>query len=313
MVFREGDSNETERAERIDPPNDEEDTKVRLDVEEDEHEDTDDEEKTPNERPDADGKPRNKNGTWAGKKAERGKERKAARAWETEKADLQRQMRLQKEDHERSIAHLREDLERSTRRDDRAGPDPFTTKLKDIDEQLDQELKLIESDQNRGYGRYRQLNDQRVELLAQRAIMSDRMESQRRQQNQPQDPYASRRPFIESEYPWVMDNQYRELAQAARAYKQYLVAVEGKPDTLDTDREALSYIQSTKGQQYGMRPPPAAPSQRTRSLYGSPGSRSTPDRRPPPREVDLGVMGHGHGLSPDRLRRAVNGALSEDD
>lgn len=307
MGFKNGDgSAESGDVEKLTLPTNEPENKVRLD-------DADLEEDAPGERDEKvrsredDDQPRRKDGTWAEKKAERGRDRKAAKAWETEKADYERRLSQMREEQDRTTRQMREEMDRIARL--ASGPqqqqDPVAAQLSDVERQLEQELALIEADVNRGYKHYNQLRRQEQKLITMQAIAERDAQAAR---NAPQrSPYEGRVPIIEAEFPWLQDRRYEPLAKRAMAYRNYLIQVQNKPDTLDTDREALTYAQTTFGAEYGITPPPARPTQRTRDLYAGPPSRGTAPRgdRDIPEEVDLGPMGQGHGLSPRTLARAV--------
>jgi hypothetical protein len=322
MGFRqESDSNKPEESDDAlrleDPENAEDRVRVNLDdANEPEDGDDVDEDKTPSDKPKGPNgeQPRRQNGTWAEKKAARGNDRKAAKAWETEKADYERRIQRVQEENDRRYNDLRAEMERSRQapQQGQQRQDPFEAKLADIDAQLDAELKLIEADDKRPYTRYNQLRRQEQEAITQRAIAQAELARQQHQARQPQNPNAGRQPIISAEFPWTDDPRYNDLGRKAFAYKTYLVEVEGRPDTLDTDREALQSTVARFGGEFGLRPPPAAPTPRTRQMYGGPASRSAPDRRPAPREVELGVLGQGTGLSARTLAAAVDAALKEE-
>jgi hypothetical protein len=308
-------TDQKEAPEKIELPTEEPNVKVNLDEPDDDDKDLGREDETPPiERSDVEARERDqKTGQWTKKKQERSREHREQRTWERERADYDRRFRMMQEDHDRRFNELRTELDRSRQQNTGAPADPFTARIKEIDFQLDAELQLIESGERRDYARYRQLNDQRVELISQRMLAAHVAETQRQQQNRPEDAYAGRRPIIEAEFPWVMDRQYSQLAQRARTYKDYLVNFEGKPDTIDTDREALAHTVARHGGEYGLRPPPAPPSMRTRQMYAGPGTRNAPERNGRPREVELPrELVHGSGLSPERLARAVNAALNDE-
>lgn len=306
MGFKEGsDSPETEKVETT--PEDDE-TKVNLAEADEDDVDGEREEKVVAKESD-DGQPRKKDGTWAEKKAARGKSRKEESAWQKEKADYERRFTQMREEQERTARLLREELD-GIRRQSSNGQqqDPIAAQLSDIERQLEQELALIEKDENRGYKQYNLLRRQEQKLITMQAIAERDIQAAR---NQPQrSQYDGRVPIIEAEYPWLQDQRYAPLAKRAMAYRQYLIQVQNKPDTLETDREALSYAQATFGPEYGLNPPPARPTQRTRDLYGGPGSRGIPSRGEEEDEViDLGEMGRGHGLSPRALAAAVRDGI----
>lgn len=318
MGFRNGDGNdESTDVEKLELPSDEPETKVNLDDAEDKDDDRDDDDQEPEPKAAKGDQPRTKKGTWAEKKKTRGEDRKAAKAWETERADYDRRFKRMQEDNDRTTRQFREELDRMRSQGQQGQQrDPLDNKLDDVAKQIEQELSLIENEPNRGYKRYNELRREEQRLISTQAIMQHAAATQRQQQAQPRDQYAARRPIIESEYPWVADDNFRELAQRARAYREYLINVGDdrgrRADTIDTDREALSYVQAHFGPEYGMRPPPAAPSQRTRGLYAPPASRGLPNRQPERREVDLGSLGVGHGLSPQALARAVKEGIGEE-
>lgn len=309
MTMRNGDgTDEKPEVEKIELPSDEPNSKVDLDAAEDEPADDEDEQE---QAAKGEERPRRKNGTWAAKKKERGEERKAASTWKAEKDEYDRRFKQLREETDRSVRQMREELDRVRASNGTQQRNPIDGKLDDIGKQIERELSLIENDANRGYAEYNKLRREEQRLISTQVMMEHAAEQQRQQQSQPRDQYAARRPIIESEYPWIADDQYRELAQRARAYREYLIQVERKPDTIDTDREALSHVQAHFGSEYGLRPPPAPPTQRTRGLYAPPPSRGTPQRGPERREVDLGPLAQGHGLSAQALARAVRDGIGE--
>lgn len=306
--------------EKIDLPTEEPNVKVNLDQEEDDDTGGDPgrrDEETSTDRPaDAEARSRDpKTGKWTQKKQERGQVHREQRTWERERADYDRRFRMMQEEHDRRFTEMRGELERTRQQQTGGGQssDPFANRLKDIDFQLDSELALIESGDRKDYARYRQLTDLRTTLITQRELASHAAEMQRQQQSQPEDRYAGRRPIIEAEFPWVMDRQYSDLARRAKSYKDYLVNFMGKPDTIDTDREALAQTVAQHGGEFGMRPPAAPPSMRTRQMYAAPSSRTGPDRNGRPREVELpNELVRGSGLNAAALSRAVNAAINDE-
>ncbi len=186
---------------------------------------------------------------------------------------------------------------------------PFTTQMTDLEAQLDTELKLIEADPKRDYKRYNELRRQEQRLVIReenwRAQQGQRPQQQQAQRN----PYEARQPFIESEFPWTMDPNNGELCKKAASYKQYLVNVMERLDTIDTDREALNWAATTHGARYGIQAQAAPPSQRTRDMYQGPGQRGAPRRGGGPREVTVPkALLNGSGLS----AAAIADALRED-
>lgn len=316
MGFREGSERPEDSQQALkleDSSADDDETKVRLDEPEEDADDKDDDEAGQEDKATGekgpDGQPRKKDGKWAAKKAQRGKERAEAKSWERERAEYDRRLAREREDTDRRFNEMRQEVER-LRQSSTQGrqADPFTSKMAEINTQIAQELKLLESDDKHDYGRYHQLQEQKIALIAQQQaamILANQV------RDQPQDRYAGRRPIIASEFPWTDDARYNELSRKAFAFREYLINVEGRPDTLDTDREALTTTLARFGAEFGLRAP-APPSQRTRSLWTAPGTRAAPDRRPVPQEVDLGEVGRGTGLSAKALAAAVRSAMTDE-
>jgi hypothetical protein len=301
----------TDDIERIEPDNGEP-TEVKLDLSEPDDDETDDEQ---DEAPKAakDGQPREKGtGRWTEKKRERSRDHKAAKAWETEKAAYDRRIQETQAATQRQIAEMqatftRQIAEAAAARGTQAGPqDPHEAKLAEISTALEAELKLIETDERRGYTRYNELRRQEQQVIIDKALAA-RDAQQRRQPQQRQDPYAGREVFIDQEYPWTRDPVIgKALNPRAVAYKSYLMS-QGRPDTLDTDREALAHIQAQFGAEFGLRSP-ARPAQGQRDYYMSrpgPGS-APPERNGRPRSISLPrAVVDGTGLPPGALEAAL--------
>ena len=253
-----------------------------------------------------------KTGKWTDKKRERGKERREFDEWRKNRPNYEAQMRQIREDSARQLRDMQMRLDNALRQpapqQQQQAADPYAGQIADLKSQMDAELRLIEADPKRDYSRYMDLQDKRNEVIAMRAWARQDAQRQRQQPQQPQrTPYAGREPIIEAEYPWTMDPTKGELTKRAAAYKQYLVSVEGRPDTLDTDREALTTIASRFGAQYGVQAPAAAPTARTRELYAVPGQRTAP-RRGPGGGGEITIpraLANGTGLSPGALARAL--------
>lgn len=301
---------EPEDVERIQMPNEE---TVKVDLEDDDDETGEeeraaagDDDKDPAARgaKDKDGQPRDPKGRWSEKKAQRAAEHRARENWRSEKEGLLRNMSDMETRFTRQIEEMRAAGQRQVQQ---GQVDPHTAKLADIHAQLDAELKLIETDPNRGYKRYNDLQEAKTQAIIDRSLAKDREERQAQQRAQPQDPYAARQPFIESEFPWIRQAQYKALATKARAYTNYLIEVEGRPDTIDTDRESLAHIEATYGPQFGLARAPARPSAATRERYAqTPAHRTGPDSRPRPRSIELPAELVGStGLSAQALRDAL--------
>lgn len=309
-------NDEKDAPEKIELPNEEPNVKVRLD--DDEPDDTgpgkdESSDDTPVDRPEQAAKGRDdKTGQWTKNKRERAERHREKQGWERERQEYDRRLRMLQEDGDRRYREMQDSLERM--RGQGGGgqqSDPFAHRLKDLDAQIDQELQIIESNEHRGYARYRELTDQRTALITQR-VLAQHSAEQRRNQPAP-NPYEPRRPIIEAEFPWTMDNRYKDLSRKAWTYRQYLIDIEGRPDTVDTDREALAQTVARYGADYGLRPPAAPPSQRTRGIYAAPPSRGAPDRSGRPREVELpNELVRGSGLDAAALQRAVRNSLNDE-
>lgn len=311
---------EPEDIDRIAPPETEGTVRVDLDEPDDDDEEPgpaaargdDDGEPPARVERDKDGQPRDGHGRWAQKKAERNARRAAERAaggppaWKVEKDALERRLDQQQQEFQRQMAELRATASRAPQGQGQP-QDPHAQKMADIDAQIMTELALIEKDQGRDYSRYNQLQAAKTQAIVAQALAADRQERQREQANQPQDPYAARRPIIESEFAWVTQPRFEQLGRRAMAYKQYLVACEGRPDTVDTDREALAHAEAEWGPEYGLARPAARPAPRQQQAYYGPAHRNGPERNPRPRAVEIPrTFLEGAGLTAAQLRDALD-------
>lgn len=258
-----------------------------------------------------------KTGRWGDKKRQRGQDRRDQQSWRTEKTQLEARIAQQRQEHQQAVQQLQMRIDAMARVPAGGGQqqqtaNPFTARFTDLESQLESELRLIEADPKRDYKRYNDLRRQETRLVAQEESWRTQQQAnaQRPQQQTQQNPYAARQPFIESEFPWTMDPANGELCKRAAAIKQYLVNVEGRLDTIDTDREALSTAANRFGAQFGVRGAPADPSQRTRDSYASPGQRTAPRRGEQRRgQIDVPrALLNGSGLS----AAAIADALRED-
>jgi len=102
---------------------------------------------------------------------------------------------------------------------------------------------------------------------------------------------------VSSEFPWIKNAEH---ARAVGAYRNYLINGLGRPDDLDTDREAAAYIAAQK--RLGGRVPPRGNEQRYAGMRGDDGRGESA-----PREVRL-PKGALHGLSKEELQ-AVQAAV----
>jgi hypothetical protein len=250
-------------------------------------------------------------GKWASKKAERKEDHGKKKAWETEREDYDRRFKRQQEDFDRlradsdrRLQELRQDMQRGTGQ----SADPYAAKLSDIEKQVEAELKLVNADENHSLARYNELRRQEYALVAQQTYAKLRQQEQATMQAVPRDQYAGRREIVNAEYPWLTDERYRPLADKAWVIRQGLINLDGRPDTIDTDREALATAVGRFGGEFGLRAP-APPSDRTRGLYGGPPFRTGPDRSPAPREIEVPRQ----LLNGTRLNEAVLRAALRDD
>ena len=243
-------------------------------------------------------------GKWASKKAERGANKREENTWRKEKAEYDARLQRMQADSDRQLAELRQQIQQAQQRPAPGQPhDPFLAPITDVRKQIAAELKLIENGQSPTYDRYNELREKESELIARRTWTQ--MNAQTQQRQEPASPYAHRVPFIESEFPWTMDTRYTDLAKKAQVIKQSLIALEGRPDTLDTDREALTTAVARFGGEFGLRAP-AAPSPRTRNLYAGPGTGAGPQRQAPQSEIEIPKsLVNGSGLSSAALRDAL--------
>lgn len=251
-----------------------------------------------------------KTGKWVEKKNERAADHKAKKAWETDREQLTQQWerRIQEvqQQGERRVAELEARMARETRQTGVA--DPHDQKILDLETQITSELKLIETDEKRGYERYNALRRAEQEAVLDKKLAAFAKGQQVMQQTQKPDPYAARVPIIESEFPWIANPAMKDLAAKARAYADYLIRFEGRPDTLDTDREALSHTQAQFGGAYGLQPP-ARPTQAQRNGWARPASNGIPGAtNGKARMIELPAANlEGSGLSAEALRRALAG------
>lgn len=293
--------------ERIEDPNA---STVTVDLEDDD-EDEDQEDEGDAEPPRAakgdKDQPRDKStGKWTQKKQERQREHKERTAWREEKAAFERRMADERAAYQRQLAELT--ARAAAPAQQQTPSDPYEAKLNEIEAAMEAELKLIEADESRGLKRYNQLRRDEQRTLIEQATAKQQQAQRVAQAAAPQrnTQYDARKPFIESEFPWTMDPRMADLNKKAWTYRSYLIEVEGRPDTIDTDREALSHIQAQYGGNYGLRAP-ARPSRETRERYVRPASGGPPERegsRPSRMEIPSHLV-EGSGLDAAALARAL--------
>lgn len=243
-------------------------------------------------------------GKWSKKKAERGANKREENGWRKEKADYDARLQRMQADNDRQLSELRQQIQQAQQRPAPGAPhDPFVAPITDVRKQIAAELQLIENQPGRNYDRYNELREKESELIARRTWTQ--MNAQQQRNQEPASPYANRIPFIESEFPWTREPRFKDLAVKAQAIKVYLTNVEGRPDTLDTDREALTTAVARFGGEFGLRAP-AAPTQRQRNIYAGPGPSGGAQRAPQTSEVEIPrQLVNGTGLTAAALRDAL--------
>lgn len=254
-----------------------------------------------------------KTGKWSQKKRERGEDRKGAQQWRQEKSTYEQRLKTMQEEGQRQQREWQQRFDnlmvqqRQQPAAQQQTQNPFAQQMTDLDAQLDAELRLIEADPKRDYKRYNELRRQETRLVAKEETWRANQGQKPQQQAPAASPYAARVPFIESEFPWTMDPANAELNKKAVAYRTYLIQAEGRLDTIDTDREALNWAANKFGAAFGIRPAPAAPSQRTQQMYGGPGQRTAPQRgQGGSREISIPKsMLNGSGLSAASIAEAL--------
>ena len=248
-------------------------------------------------------------GNWSSKKQAKGKDFKDKSAWKSEKADYDRRFADMEARNRQEISDLRAQIQQAQQRPAPGQPtDPYASAIGDVRKQLKSELELIERDDKRGYDRYNELREREGELIAQRTYAKMREQDRGQQPQNQNQPYQARREFLASEHPWINDPRNKGLTEKAWLIRQQLIGLDGRPDTLDTDREALSQAVARFGADYGLRVP-AAPSPRTRQLYQGPAAGDLPRRNgPSPEETEVDVprgLAAASGLTAEGLRRAL--------
>lgn len=152
--------------------------------------------------------------------------------------------------------------------------------------------------------RMEQINGERGAIAALRRIgLTPEMLQQMRQPRQEGGLAAAqinaRWVAVSSEFPWIKNAEH---AKAVGAYRNYLINGLGRPDDLDTDREAAAHIAAQK--RLGARVVPRGNEQRYAGLRGDDGAGERS-----PREVRL-PKGALHGLSPDELKAVQTAVFS---
>jgi hypothetical protein len=254
----------------------------------------------------ADGQqPRDKTGKWAERKAARATDHREKKAWQVEKEALERRITEERATYARQLAEAEARAAARSHQQAAAPSDPHDAKLADIGAAIEAELKLIQADDTRSITRYNELRRQEQEAIVDKKMALFAKGQQAQQQQQPRNPYDARIPIIESEFPWLTDTRYAAMAKKAASYRNMLIDVEGRPDTLDTDREALAHIQAQFGSAYGLQPP-VRPAPATRAAYARPGSSNAPGRDGGPTAIEVpSELVNGTGLSQAQIFAAL--------
>jgi hypothetical protein len=260
----------------------------------------------------ADERPRDQQGRWAEKKAERGRERRRLKDEHEElkgrHATLeQRFQTMEAERHQERqtwLQSLQARLPQAQAQQQAPAVSDIDQQLEDTAQLLEAELHAMERDPNRSPKRYNELRRRETALV----VRKEHAELQRGQPQQQErqggiDPqYAYRNQMMQDEFPWLTTN--REAAEAAGAYRRYLISRK-KPDNIHTDREACMHVQNDFGLNRGV--PPVTQRQR-QTLSGPPYRPEAAPRGSRPREVEIDPrLMEGSGLSPQQIARAVLG------
>lgn len=284
---------------------------TRIDISEDEPEGGDEEQR--GEAPIAAAGERqrdDKTGQWSRKKGEKARQKREQIDYNAERAQWARD----REQMSSSLAELRGRIEQMSRQpapgQQSQQQDPIASEMASVDQQILAELKLLESDPKHSTERYLKLQRRSMELVVANALRSQ--QGQQRQQPEQRSPYAARREILAGEHPWMNDPRNNPLSQRAFARRQYLIEGEGRPDTIETDREALSWAVANFGADFGLRQP-AAPTPRTRAAWQAPGFRDQGrgrERDDGYDEVDVpNTLLRGSGLDAQTLGRVVREAV----
>lgn len=257
-----------------------------------------------------------KTGKWAKKKGERGQRNRDQVDWRKENSTLKEEIARMRGEFGGTLQSLRAELARvqqpAQQSGGQQGADPFQAKLDEIDKALETELELIGRDEQRGYKRYNELRRQEQMLITQRVLASTQQASQQQQQQAQQQgglsqAYQMRSQIMQAEHPWMADQRYAPLIDKIRHMRNHLINIEGLPDTLDTDRQAVNQVLGRFGGAFGLRAP-AAPAQRTRQMYEGVPPRSAGRQAEQESEVDIPKeLVAGSNLSVNALRAALKG------
>lgn len=250
-------------------------------------------------------KPRDGKGRWAAKKAERAKNHqeliRLRGEHESTLAELAR-LQAERDNWQRQPAPVQQQPQNQQPR-----VDPVDRELNEINAALEAELALLERDVNRSPKRYNDLQDRKMEIRMARMIAQSVRPQQAQQQGGVAPEYAARYEMLTSEFPWIADPspQYNGVRQQIKSYIRHLKEGMGRPDTIDTDREAVTHIAAQNG--INVRRPQA----RGAGAFATPASRGAPTERNGQRAVKIpSQLAAGSGLSVQQLAQA---ALSDDE
>lgn len=259
-----------------------------------------------------------KPGTWASKRRERGalirtlreKAELSAREVAEAKAELARMNDRMRLFEQRAQAPAQQQQQQV--------PDQYASALADVEQGMAQELELMRAhDGSKGpynMSRYNTLKRREQELIAARVAeqIIARQGGQRQQAGVPH-PMQARYDALVADYPWMQ----QDAAARSRvgAYRRYLIDVEGRPDTLATDREAAAAIAAKfrLGSPAAARPT-AADRERAAGMAG--GSRfpvqAPAKRKPSLRGFDTRML-QGTGLPKNHLAKILSDEGVEQD
>lgn len=253
-----------------------------------------------------------------GTRAERRQDWAANNEVKTELARMQGAMQAQQQAFQREIAQIRAESATRAAPTQQQQASPQQTRMATLARARESELSAFRAATAAGkpydLARYNELEGELVDARAEAAIEKFFQArgidpNKRPEPRQNIDPNAiaqqvantQRRNTVASEFPWVADPspQAQQYRGALVDTIMYLRSVEGRPDGVDTDREAAAIV-AAKYNLGGGRPARAQASR-----YASPGTNNMGGARGPS-SVDIPAeMLEGTGLTPEQLRRAI--------
>jgi hypothetical protein len=246
-----------------------------------------------------------KTGRWAQKKLERAREHKEQQGWRQEKDSIL--ARLAAAEARAAAPQPQPQAQPQARPDQQQAP--FAAELTEVSQALEAELMLMERDPQRPATRYNELKQKETRLIwRQETALAGRNQPQRQESDPRVMEYQTRAAILTGEFPWLAGGtqQSNDMITATRNYRNFLIEGMKRPDTMATDREAITHVMSQFGYQM---PRTAAPA---RGTYAGPGSRPGGQQNGSgARAVKVdGRLLAGSGLSRQALAQA---ALSPDD